>query len=115
MIVSIGQFKISERGNLFSFLKMSKQIEAEARQYEGNISVQLSGGKTGTFLVLTLWKDVESMKRFSQNGIHKIALGKSEDMANEIQLLFYESSDAPTIEEAQQIIETHKETRVMKY
>ena len=115
MIISIGYFKLSKFAKLFSFLKMSKQIEGEALKTEGNISVQLSGGNLRKFLVVSVWKDKESMKKFARDGMHKIAMGKSKEMASEIKLLYYESEIVPSIKEAHELLESHEDTRTMKF
>ena len=115
MIISVGQFKLAKLARLFSFLKMSKQIEQEALKSQGNISVTLSGGSFRKFLVVSVWEDEETMKKFARDGMHKIAMQKSKAMASEIQLLYYEAELVPSIKEAAEILSAHENTRVLTF
>jgi len=112
MIISLGKFQLNKLTKLFTFLKLSKQIEQQALAAEGIIKVKLLGGNLRNFYVLTVWEDSESMMKFSRSGKHLEAVKKSKELSKEIRLLHYESDTIPSDKEAKIQLEKNPKTRI---
>lgn len=113
MVISLGKFKLGKLTKLYTFLKLSKQIEKEALAADGIIKVKLMGGNLSSFYVLTVWEDTESMMKFSRSGKHHEAIKKSKDLAKEIRLYHYESYEIPSEKEVKATLENNPKTRVL--
>jgi heme-degrading monooxygenase HmoA len=113
MIISVGYFKLSKLAKLYSFLRLSKQIEQEALAAEGNIKVKLMGGNLSSFYVLTVWDSTENMMKFSRSGKHLEAIRKSKELSKEIRLLHYDSDAIPSDKEAKLMLQNNPKTRIL--
>lgn len=114
-MISIGEFTLKKITLLPAFLKLSNQIKEEALSSTGVLHVELKNIGIKTFYSFTAWKTMEEMKAFAQSNIHLKAVKNVADYASATQMLYFESDNLPSIEEAMDRLKSFDQTRKSKY
>lgn len=115
MYIALGQFTIKSKSKLFKFLRISKRIEAQAKNSQGYIDVQLLGGNLSNFYVVSAWENLEDMKSFVHSGAHLEGIKLSSELAKEIRLIHYEARSIPSKQEIKNILANADQVKVSKY
>lgn len=111
MYLALGKFVLQKKSKLFTFLKMSKQIEKQALISQGVVEVKLIGTSLNTFYTATLWETEIDMKNFAHSGEHMEAIKIAQSLAKEMSFVFYEADKIPSKKKIDKILKEHPAVR----
>lgn len=112
MYITITSLKLKNIWKFFSLANHALSITKQLKKEQGFLNYK----KTGiglTHYTLSVWENLEDLKRFSRSGAHLNAMKISKDIAAEINTYTYESNDIPNWNTAKELLEKNGKKLVL--